>query len=81
MRLFSASEPLSAEVFDSCSPSTWAELDEAFGFPNGQTSSGFQTEVFLIDGGRIAAYGEPNPYDESISHSVCRVNEYFDYRS
>ncbi len=47
---------LSAELFDSCSPTTYKELIEAFGVGFDSGTSGFLYEDYLIDDGRIAAY-------------------------
>ena len=47
---------LSAELFDSCSPTTYKELIEAFGHGFDPGTSGFCYENYLIDDGRLVSY-------------------------
>ncbi len=47
---------LSAELFDSCSPTTYKELIEAFGYGFDPGTSGLWGTGYLIDDGRMAGY-------------------------
>ena len=56
---------LSAELFDGCSPTSYKELVEAFGYGFDSGASGFWSMSYLIDDGRTVVY---NMISDGVDH-------------